>query len=54
MWSGIQYNICYSSVSNYPKATTFSTQSMTRAEEETVEKITTHMSALDNDLCHSH
>ena len=50
----MQYNICYSSVSNYPKTTTFSTQSMTRAEEEAVENISTHMPAEDNDLCHPH
>ena len=52
MWSDMQYNICYSSVSDYPKENT--TQSMTRAEEKAVEKISTHMPAVDNDLHHPH
>ena len=50
----MQYNICYSSVSNYPKTTTVTTQSMTRAEEEAVENISTHMPAIDNDLYDPH
>ena len=54
MWPDMQYNICYSSVSNYPKATTVTTQSMTRAEEEAVENISTHMPTEDNDLCNPH
>ena len=54
MWSDMQYNICYSSVSNHPKATTVTTQSMTTAEEEAVENISTHMPAEDNDLCNPH
>ena len=54
IWPDMQYNICYSSVSNYPKATTVTTQSMTRAEEEAVENISTHMPAVDTDLCHPH
>ena len=54
MWPDMQYNICYSSVSNYPKATTVTTQSMTRVEEEAVENISTHMPASDNDFFHPH
>ena len=54
MWSDMQYNICYSSVSNYPKGSIVTTQSMTRAEKEAVENTSTHMPAEDNDLCNPH
>ena len=56
MWPDMQYNLCYSSVSNYSKAATVTTQSMTASGKfyVEVEKFTTHIPAVNNDLRHPH
>ena len=56
IWPDMQYNLCYSSVSNYSKGATVTTQSMTASGTlyVEVEKLTTHLPAVNNDLRHPH